>query len=194
MPSFRTVLSFCPPAPSICVLIASEYSSHSSSILLKSSHSETTRSVITSLSFLTLVHQFKKVTHRSIVDKKCPCQKKAWEHRLKFGLILKKTHGRLLVKKKSLKSETKKSYTGLSLWKCFMNNIYIKYIFYVTCLTLNLLENQSHKSKQVVFQIWGWYLKKLALSKILFGCSTKFSPLDASKTLLVHSVWICDLQ
>ncbi len=33
-------------------------------------------------------------------------------------------------------------------------------------------QNQSHKSKQV-FQIWGWYLKKWALSAILYGCSTK---------------------
>ncbi len=54
--------------------------------------------------------------------------------------------------------------------------------------TLNLLENQSHEYKQVVFQIWGWYLKKWAFSKILFGRSTKFSPVDNSKTLLVHTV------
>ncbi len=50
------------------------------------------------------------------------------------------------------------------------------------------LDNQSHKSKQVVFQIWGWYLKKWDFSKILFGSSTNFSPLDASKTQLVHTV------
>ncbi len=82
----------------------------------------------------------------------------------------------------------KKSYRSLSLCKCFMNNILYK--IYILCYMLNsnLLENQSHKSKQVVFQIWGWYLKKWALSKILFGRSTKFSPLDASKTLLVHTV------
>ncbi len=29
--------------------------------------------------------------------------------------------------------------------------------------TLDLLENQSHEYKQVVFQIWGWYLKKLSI-------------------------------
>ncbi len=68
-----------------------------------------------------------------------------------------------------------------------MNNILNKYIFYVTCWTLNLLENRSHKSK-VVFQIWGWYLKKSAFSKILFGRCTKLSTLDASKTLLEHTV------
>ncbi len=40
-----------------------------------------------------------------------------------------------------------------------------------------------------MFQIWGWYLKKKKnVSKILFGRSTKFSPLDASKTPLVHTV------
>ncbi len=39
-----------------------------------------------------------------------------------------------------------------------------------------------------MFQIRGWYLKNVAFSKILFGRSTKFSPLDASKTLLVHTV------
>ncbi len=66
----------------------------------------------------------------------------------------------------------------------YFMNIFI----YETCWTLTLLENQSHTSKQVVFQIWGWYLKKWAFSKILFGRSTKFSPLDSSKTPLVHTV------
>ncbi len=75
-----------------------------------------------------------------------------------------------------------------------MKMIYEQYFIYETCWTLNLLENQNHKSKQVVFQIWGWYLKKLAFSNILFGPGTKFSPLDASKTPLVHSGWMCDLQ
>ncbi len=31
----------------------------------------------------------------------------------------------------------------------------------------------ARKSEQVVFQIWGWYLKKIAFSKILFCSSTK---------------------
>ncbi len=48
----------------------------------------------------------------------------AWEHRLKFGLILKKMAD-YCWSKKSLKSETKKSYTG------FMKMIYEQYfIFY----------------------------------------------------------------
>ncbi len=82
-----------------------------------------------------------------------------------------------------------KRYTGFKCMKMIYEHIlFYEYFIYETCWTLNLLENQSHKSKQVVFQIWGWYLKKLALSKILFGRSTKFSPIDASKTLLVHTV------
>ncbi len=75
--------------------------------------------------------------------------------------------------KKSLKSETKKK---LYRFK-FMKIIYEQYFIYETCWTLNLLENQSHKSKQVVFQIWGWYLKKWTFSNILFGPGTKFSPI-----------------
>ncbi len=44
-----------------------------------------------------------------------------------------------------------------------MNNIlFYEYFIYETCWTLNLLEDESHKSKQVVFQIWGWYLKKIS--------------------------------
>ncbi len=50
---------------------------------------------------------------------------------------------------------------------------YIKYIFYKTCFTLKLLENENQKSEEVVFQIWGWYLKKWAFSEILFGRTTK---------------------
>ncbi len=69
-----------------------------------------------------------------------------------------------------------------------MNNILCKIYILWNTLNSKLLENQSHKSKQVVFQIWGWYLKKWAFSKILFGRSTKYSPLDASITLLVHTV------
>ncbi len=69
------------------------------------------------------------------------------------------------------------------LWGIF----YRKYIFYNTCWTQILLENQSHKSKQVVFQIWGWYLKKWAFSKILFGYSTKLFPLDSSKAPLANT-------
>ncbi len=46
----------------------------------------------------------------------------------------------------------------------------MKYIFYKTCFTLKLLENQL---EQDMFQIWGWYLKQFAFSEIVFGCSTK---------------------
>ncbi len=36
------------------------------------------------------------------------------------------------------------------------NNIFMKYIFSEKCFTLKQCQNQSHKYKQVVFQIWGW--------------------------------------
>ncbi len=75
-----------------------------------------------------------------------------------------------------------------------MNNILNKYIFYVTCWTLNLLENRSHKSK-VVFQIWGWYLKKSAFSKILFGALYQIVHIRCQQNSAgAHSGWICDIQ
>lgn len=46
-------------------------------------------------------------------------------------------------------------------------NFYMKCIFFETCFTLNLRENQNHKSK------WEKPSKKWAFSKVLFGRSTK---------------------
>lgn len=41
------------------------------------------------------------------------------------------------------------------------------------------------------YKIWGWYLKKWSFSKVLFGRSVTFSPLDASKTHTVLGFVIC---
>jgi len=86
----------------------------------------------------------------------------------------------------------KKKWNGKSLWfyiNVYENDLWIIFsIKYWICWTLNLLENQSHKSKQVVFNIWGWYLKKWAFSKILFGRGIIFSPLDAAKLCWWYTV------
>lgn len=51
----------------------------------------------------------------------------------------------------------------------------MKYIFAKTEFTLKLWEKQRHTSKELVLQIWGWYLKKkLAFAKILFEHSIRF--------------------
>ncbi len=66
--------------------------------------------------------------------------------------------------KKSLKSETKKKLYRFKFMKMIYEHfiLFYEYFIYETCWTLNLLEDESHKSKQVVFQIWGWYLKKIS--------------------------------
>ncbi len=56
--------------------------------------------------------------------------------------------GRLLLEWKNKKKECTKQY------------FYMKYIFYEKCFTLKQCQNQSHKYKQVVFQIWGWQKKE----------------------------------
>ncbi len=75
-----------------------------------------------------------------------------------------------------------------------MNNIlHFIDIFYKKHVELYNKKKCIYKSKQVVFQIWGWYLKKWAFSQKKIGRSTKFSPLYASKTPLEHTVvWIGD--
>ncbi len=47
----------------------------------------------------------------------------------------------------------------------------------------------ARKSEQVVFQIWGWYLKKIAFSKILFCSSTK-----KASIWFIGQTWEMDLQ
>jgi len=85
----------------------------------------------------------------------------------KFGLFLKTKLVRLLMKWNTFEKMTQN----------FVQNYYFKfwnqiYIFQNTFYS-KLWQNQSHKAKQVVLQIFGWYLKKIAFCKILFGCSTR---------------------
>ncbi len=62
---------------------------------------------------------------------------KAWQHRVKFGLILKKTHGRLLLKLKKFKKWNQKKLYRFKFMKMiyeqyfifyFMNILYMKHV------------------------------------------------------------------
>ncbi len=68
--------------------------------------------------------------------------------------------------------------------KMIYEQIFFLNIYFIKHVELKQLENQSHKSKQVVLQIWGWYLKKLVFGKIRFGRISKRFLLDA---LLVYT-------
>ncbi len=67
-----------------------------------------------------------------------------------------------------------------------MQMIYEQYFIENICGTLNLLENQSLNTFE------GDISKKWAFSKILFGCSTIFSPLEAAKLCWRQQIY--DLQ
>ncbi len=56
------------------------------------------------------------------------------------------------------------------LYEQYLYKIYILW----NMLNNNLLENQGHKSKQVVFQIWGWYLKNELSVKFCLGAVPHF--------------------
>ncbi len=83
----------------------------------------------------------------------------------------------------------------LVLWSrvTFMNNILYK--IYILWNLLNYKPARksgckSDKSKQVVFQIWGWYLKKLAF----VWAQYQIFPIRCQQNSAgAHSGWICDL-
>ncbi len=68
--------------------------------------------------------------------------------------------------------------------KIIYEHFFFLNIYFIKHVELKQPENQSHKSKQVVLQIWGWYLKKWVFGKIRLGRISKHFLLDA---LLVYT-------
>ncbi len=67
--------------------------------------------------------------------------------------------------------------------------LYMEYIFSKSCFALKLWENESHKYKQAMFQIQGWYLKKTFDSNMVVFDREEYVLLFSGPLNLLNNSW-----